>query len=168
MLESLRTEIEQAFQSKFPPRTDELVVRDGCDALDKLRAIDFYNKKSWEDVLRYLRTSPAGYSYLEEWSALSPKALAYYLRAYLEFLAEVLTGQNDSQEWYVSEIFHWLYQMVYMHKGSSLSPEQISVVVKIAEHFSVENNYYQRFPEVGEHIAHNVDMFVQELNKYRM
>jgi hypothetical protein len=168
MLESLRAEVKTYFQYRAKPRKEELVVWDGFDELDKPSAVDFYNGKSWEDVLHYLQDPTVGNFYLEEWAVLGPQALAYYLRAYWEFLIETLSSQEGPDEGYVSELFHWLYQMIYMHKGSPLNPEQTAAIVKIAEHVTVEIQDYQRFPEIGEHISRNIDMFLQELIKYRM
>jgi hypothetical protein len=168
MLESLSLEIKNHFLYRTKPRNDELVARDGFDELDKSSAVDFYSGKSWEDVLRHLQALTAGNFYFDELTVLSPQALGYYLRAYLQFLIETLSSQEGPNEGYVSEFFHGMYQMIYMHKGSPLTPEQTAVIVKIAEHVTVEIQDYQRLPEIGEHISGSIKMLLQELIKCRM
>ena len=56
---------------------------DGFDQLEKEDAVRFFSGKDWPDVLTYLRELKdepvfAGAYFLEEWSVLSPPALAYY------------------------------------------------------------------------------------------
>lgn len=168
MLESLRAEIKNYFQYRAKPCQQELVVWDGFDELDKSSAVNFFNGKSWEDVLHHLQDPAVGNFYLEEWAVLGPQAMAYYLYAYLEFLIETLSSQEGPNEGYVSELFHWLYQIIYMHRGTPLNFQQTACVVKIAEHVTVEFQDYQRFPEMGEQISGNIGKFLQELVKYRM
>lgn len=168
MLESLNLEVKNHFPYRTKPRNEALVVWDGFDELDKSSAVDFYSGKSWEDVLQHLQAPTTGNFYFDELTILGPQALDYYLRAYLEFLIETLSSQEGPNEGYVSEFFHGLYQMIYMHKGSPLTPEQTAVIVKIAEHVTVEIQDYQRFPEIGEHISGNVEMLLQELIKSSM
>lgn len=166
MIESLKADVKTYFQSTAKPRNENLVIEDGFDELTKPIAVDFFNGKSWEDLLHYLQNPAVGYAYLEEWAVLSPIALAYYLRAYLEFLIETLSGQQEHDVWYISDFFHWQYQMIYMHKGSPLSPKQTAVIVKIAEHVVIEIKDYQRFAEIGDDILINIDLFLKELNQY--
>lgn len=167
MLESLRAEIKTNFlQDRTKPCKQGLVVWNGFDELDKSSAVDFFNGKSWEDVLHHLQDPTVGNFYLEEWAVLGPQAMAYYLYAYLEFLLETLSSQAGPNEEYVNEFFHWLYQMTYMHKGAPLNPQQTACIVKIAEHVTVEFQDYQRFPEMGEQISGNIGKFLQGLVKY--
>ena len=63
---------------------------------------------------------------------LSPQALAYYARAYLEFLRETLAAAQQDEEF----VFHFLgalYQVFYMHKGSPFSPTQTNLLRRIVE-----------------------------------
>ena len=166
MIDSLKADVKTYFQSTAKPHSGKLVVWDGLDELTKPIAVDFFNGKSWEDLLHYLQNPAVGYAYLEEWAVLSPIALAYYLRAYLEFLIETLSGQQDHDEWYISDFFHWQYQMIHMHKGSPLSPMQTAVIVKIAEHVVIEIKDSQRFADIGEGILININLFLKELNQY--
>lgn len=169
MLESLRAEIKTNFlQDRTKPCKQGLVVWNGFDELDKSSAVDFFSGKSWEDVLHHLQEPTVGNFYLEEWAVLGPQAMAYYLYAYLEFLIETLSSQAGPNEEYVSELFHWLYQMTYMHKGAPLNSQQTACIVKVAEHVTVEFQDYQRFPEMGAQISENIGKFLQELVKCRM
>jgi hypothetical protein len=119
------------------PEEGELVLWDGFDQPTKEDAIRFYSGKTWMDVLAHLRKLKdepvfAGAYFLEEWSVLSPPALAYYARAYLEFLQETLASAQPNEEF----IFHFLgqlYQVFYMHKGSPFSPVQMNALRGVVE-----------------------------------
>jgi hypothetical protein len=66
----------------------------------------------------------------EEWSVLSPRALAYYARAYLEFLQETLATAQPDEE-FVFYFLGALYQVFYMHKGSPFSSPQTILIRRI-------------------------------------
>ena len=81
----------RVFGNGKPPRPGTLVVWDGFDELDKEGAVAFYERKTWPDVLRYLRELKSrpeiGAAFqLEEWAVLAPDSLAYYARAHLVYL----------------------------------------------------------------------------------
>lgn len=119
------------------PEEGVLVLWDGFDQPTKEDAVRFYSGKNWLDVLAHLRKLKdepvfAGAYFLEEWSVLSSAALAYYARAYLEFLQETLASAQPNEEF----VFHFLgqlYQVFYMHKGSPFSPAQTNSLRGVVE-----------------------------------
>lgn len=107
------------------------------DVLDKEGAVRFFSRQTWADVLAHLRglkDEPAfkAACFLEEWSALSSPALAYYARAYLEFLRETLSSPQPDEE-FVFYFLGALYQVFYMHKGSPFSPMQTNLLRRMVE-----------------------------------
>ena len=136
-MDMLYPEIVTAFGQGERPDERELVVWDGFDVLDKEDAVRFFSGKTWADVLahlRELRDEPvfAGRYFHEEWSVLSPPALAYYARAYLEFLRETLASAEQNEE-FVFYFLGALYQVFYMHKGSPFSPIQTNLLRRVVE-----------------------------------
>ena len=117
--------------------------------------------------LRRLKSAPAfsGAYYLEEWSVLSKAGLSYYLRSHLECLLETLSSAEPHEE-FVYFLIGQLYQVVYMHKGSSFSLAQKSLLQRIAR-FTVENaKDPKRFVYYSEGIEHQVATFMGELEKH--
>lgn len=137
MMDPVDREVMTAFGQGERPHEEELVVWDGFDVLDKEGAVRFFSGKSWADVLAHLRglkdepLLKAAYFH-EEWSVLSPQALAYYARAYLEFLRETLATVQQDEE-FVFYFLGALYQVFYMHKGSPFSPTQTNLLRRIVE-----------------------------------
>jgi hypothetical protein len=136
-MDSLHPELMIAFGQGERPGEDELVLWDGFDQPIKEDAVRFYSGKAWPDVLEHLRNLKdeplfRGAYFLEEWSVLSPSALTYYARAYLEFLWETLASAQPDEEF----TFHFLgqlYQVFYMHKGSPFSLPQTNLLRRIVE-----------------------------------
>src|SRR5262245_23572990 len=126
-----------AFAQGERPDDAALVVWDGLDVLDKEDAVRFFSGKTWQAVLAYLKRlkeEPVfkGAYFHEEWSVLSPPALAYYARAYLEFLRETVAGAEPDEEF----VFHFLgalQQVFHMHQGSPFSPTQTTHLRRIVE-----------------------------------
>lgn len=137
-MESLYPEVKTAFGEGETPDEDHLVSSDGFDVLEKEDAVRFFGGKSWEGVLAHLRglkDEPVfrGAYFHEEWSVLSSPALAYYARAYLEFLRETLATEQPDEE-FVFYFLGALYQVFYMHKGSPFSPIQTNLLRRLVEH----------------------------------
>jgi hypothetical protein len=169
-MESLRLEIAAHFGEGGQPDSDGVVLWDGFDQLEKERAAQFYTGKTWSDVLEYLHglkdeaASGAAY-YLEEWSVLSPKALPYYLRAYLELLLEALSSPQPDEE-FVFFFLGELYQVIYMHKGSPFNPTQTLLLQKIAQSVAENANDQKRFAYFGRDISAQVVKFLAELRAH--
>jgi hypothetical protein len=137
MMDPVDREVMTAFGQGERPHEGELVVWDGFDVLDKEGAVRFFSGKSWADVLAHLRglkDEPVfgGAYFHEEWSVLNPQALAYYARAYLEFLRETVGTAQENEE-FVSYFLGALYQVFYRHKGSPFSPTQTNLLRRIVE-----------------------------------
>lgn len=134
-MESLHREIMTGFGHGERPEEGALVWQDGFDLPDKADAVRFYSGKTWADVLTHLRglkDEPVfrGAYFLEEWSVLSPLALAYYARAHLEFLLETVPSAEPNEEF----TFHFLgalHQVCYMHKGSPFNQGQTELLRQI-------------------------------------
>lgn len=133
-MESLLYDIASTFGLDDPPQSNEIVVWDGFDQLEKEDAVKFYTGKTWSDVLLHLHglkdesVFGAAY-YLEEWSVLSRVALPYYLRAHLEYLVDS-DLEPDGQ--FISSLLEQLYQVIYMYKGSPFSSVQTQLLQKVA------------------------------------
>jgi hypothetical protein len=117
-----------------PPVTGALVDWDGFDQLEKEAAVAFFSNKTWADVLKHLRGlkgSIFGADFkLEEWEALGPTALSYYLRAYLEFLRDELQS-DETDDRFVSNWLLSIDQIAYMHKGSPLKSNETRALAAI-------------------------------------
>jgi hypothetical protein len=141
-MDPLRAEMVTLFGQGERPRESELVIWNGFDENEKQYAVRFYAGKAWLDVLAHLRglkdawVFGAAY-YLEEWSVLSPSALAYHARAHLEFLCETLVSGRPDEE-FVLQFFGQLYQVAYMHKGSPFNAAQTDLLRRIAERMAEE------------------------------
>ena len=136
-MDSLHHEVTTAFGQGEQPAERELVLWDGFDRPTKEDAVRFFSGKAWPDVLAHLRglkDEPVfrGAYFLEEWSVLSPPALAYYARAYLEFLPEALASAPPDEE-FPFYFLGQLYQVFYMHKGSPFSPAQTKLLRRVVE-----------------------------------
>jgi hypothetical protein len=117
------------------PRESELVVWDGFDQLDKEDAVQFFSGKTWQDVFSHLRGLKdeqvfGGAYFLEEWTVLSPSPLAYYARAYLEYLRETLASGTPDEE-FVFYFLGGLYQVAHM--GSPFDPSQTALLRRVAQ-----------------------------------
>lgn len=137
-MKSLYSKITTAFGEGATPDERQLVSWDGFDVLEKEGAVRFFAAKTWGDVLTHLRglkDQPVfrGAYFHEEWSVLSSRALAYYARAYLEFLRETLATEQPDEE-FVFYFLGALYQIFYMHKGSPFSPVQTNLLRRLVEH----------------------------------
>lgn len=136
-MESLHAQITTLFGQGERPHENELVLWDGFDQFEKEDAVRFYAGKTWPEVLAHLRglkdawVFRAAY-YLEEWSVLSPSAMAYHTRAHLEFLCETLASGHPDEE-FVVRLLGQLYQVAYMHKGSPFNVAQTDLLRRIAE-----------------------------------
>lgn len=136
-MDSLHGEVMAGFGQGDRPRERELVLVNGFDEPEKEGAVRFYSGKTWQDVLAHLQSLKdepvfgAAY-FLEEWSVLSPPALAYYARAHLEFLWETLGDERPRAE-FVFYLLGQLHQVVYMHKGSPFAEHQTNVLRRIVQ-----------------------------------
>ena len=136
-MDSLQRELRSVFGQDDPPQESALVVWDGFDVPTKEDAVRFYSGKDWQAVLAHLRKlkdEPVfrGAYFLEEWSVLSPSGLAYYARAYFDFLWETL-GSAQPDEEFPFYFLGQLYQVFYMHKGSPFTPVQTECVRQVVE-----------------------------------
>ena len=141
-LESLRSAIAASFDRRERPPDVDLIVWDGYDQLDKEQALRFYSGKTWCDVLDHLRGLEnakiyRGAYFLEEWSVLSPAALAYHSRGHLEFLLETLASDEPDEEY----VFHFLCQvgqLIHMYKRSPFSIGETAMLRTIVEHIAAQ------------------------------
>ena len=139
-MDSLYPELSIGFGQGERPEESELVLWDGFDQPTKEDAVRFYAGKNWQDVLTHLRKLKdepvfGGAYFLEEWSVLSPRALAYYARAHLDFLRETLASPQPDEEF----TFHFLgqlYQVFYMHKRSPFSLAQTNLLRRVVQRIS--------------------------------
>ena len=169
-MESLRLAIAANFGEASQPRSNNIVLWDGFDQLEKESAVRFYAGKSWADVLKHLRglkNEPVfgGAYYLEEWSVLTREALPYYLRAHLEFLLETLSSPRPDEE-FVFFFLGQLYQVIYMHKGSPFNPAQTLLLQRVAEHVAENADDQKRFVYFHQDIKTQVATFLAELHAY--
>jgi hypothetical protein len=163
----LQNKIEEYFGVKRSPNPTNLVKLDGYDVLEKEAAIKFFSGKSWNDVLDHLRSTKnniiAGADFrLEEWSVLDPDPRYYYLRAYLEYLLETLATDNPDEQ-YISELFHQLYQTVYMYKTAAYNDAQKVLLCKIASHIAEIVKSHKGIEYWGKDITDNINLFLSEL-----
>jgi len=166
-LESLRHQIVANFGGGSKPRSDEVVLWDGFDQLEKESAVKFYAGKTWTDVLLHLQdlknAALGGAYYLEEWSVLNREdALPYYLRAHLEYLLETLSSAEPNEEFMFFLIGQW-YQVIYMYKGSPFNPEQTKLLQRVALFVADSANDERRFPFFNQDIGDQVKIFLGEL-----
>ena len=165
----LASEIDSIFQTKRVPGANQLVAMDGMDVLDKEAAVEFFSGKSSKDVLEYLRSrkfdASAGSDFqLEEWSVLEPSARYYYLRSYLQYLFETLSG-NDPDGGYVSDIFHQLYQTVYMYGANAYSDDQETLLRKVSALTLETIKSRSSLHDSRDDIEDNVSAFLAELER---
>ena len=126
-----------AFGDGEPPEEGELVLWDGFDEPAKEDAVRFFSGKTWPEVLTHLRQlkdAPVfGAAYfLEEWSVLRPRALAYYGRAYLDFLQETRESARPDEE-FVFYFLGQLYQVFFMHQGSPFDSVLTALLRRVVE-----------------------------------
>jgi hypothetical protein len=156
------------------PRPDEreLVVRDGFDELEKESAVRFYAGKTWSDVLAHLRALKdeplfrAAY-FLEEWSVLSPPALAYYARAHLEFLSETLATDRPDEE-FVFHLLGQLYQVFYIHKGSPFTHAQTDLLRRVVQRIAEEATKPGLFEYFGDDIIESAKRVLTEMGAHHI
>jgi len=166
---TLQNKIATYFGGNRVPTRNELIKRDGVDPFVKEDAKKAFLGQSWRDLYKHLETLKGailGADYrLEEWSILEPGALHYYLRAYLDYLLEMLS-QNEPDEEFVSLLFHNLYQAVYIHKRDAFDDDQIEVLREVAAYTvkTIKNN--KGFEIWKNDIDDNIAMFLTELEKY--
>lgn len=166
----LQKEIKFTFGSKHKPNTNQLVIADGFDVLEKEGAVKFFSENSLEDVLEHLQSRKADMltgadHQLEEWSVLKPSARYYYLQAYLEYLLET-QSENDPDAGYISDFFHQLYQTVYMYGAEAYSDEQKTLLRKITA-FALETIInHKGMEDWSDDIVDNINAFLSELEKY--
>ncbi len=166
----LQKEVESCFKTRHKAGTDQVVIFDGFDALEKEGAVKFFSRKTKKDVLEYLQSRKgdmiAGGDYqLEEWSVLKQNARYYYLQAYLEFLLET-QSENEPDEGYISDFFHQLYQTVYMYGREAYSNDQKALLRKISTYTLETVKKHTGIEYWGDDVKDNVDMFLSELEKY--
>ena len=166
----LNNEVKSVFPTKHAPNANQLVIVDGLDVLEKEGAVEFFSGKSLQDVLEHLRSRKgdvlAGADYrLEEWSVLKPSSRYYYLRGYLEYLLETLS-ENDPDADYISDIFHQLYQTVFMYGADAYNDEQEGLLRKIAGFTIVTIENHVTLDDSRDDIANNINLFLSELEKY--
>ena len=135
-MDALGNQIADSFGLGPRPSSTEIVVWDGFDQFEKEGAVKFFEGKSWHDVLAHLRNlknAPVfgGAYFLEDWTVLSPTALPYYLRAYLEYLEETLSSLQPDEE-FVVQLLAEMYQLIYMHKGSPFTSSQTVLLKNVA------------------------------------
>ena len=169
-MDPLDCEFATAFGAGEPPVEHELVIWDGFDQLEKEDAVRFFQGKAWTDVLAYLqglRDEPLfrGRYYHEEWSVLAPSALAYYARAYLEFLREALA--EDENEEFVFYFLGALYQVFYIHKGSPFTAAQTDLLRRIIERVGEIAASLDAFDYFVDDIKLQADKVLTEMDAHR-
>lgn len=169
-MRDLRNEITTCFETKQTPTPDQLVKRDGFDPFEKEDAVKFFSGKSWNDVLDHLNslenTMIFGADYrLEEWSVLEPNPRYYYLRAFLEFLLETLSKADPDCQ-FVSDLFHQLYQTVYMYKQDAYNDDQKIALRKVAEYATKTVEEHKGIDDWRDDIIDNINTFLFELEKH--
>lgn len=166
----LQKEIKACLKARCTPNAEQLVEIDGFDVLEKEGAVKFFSRKSWKDVLGHLQSRKtdivAGADYqLEEWSVLKPSARYYYLRSYLEFLLETLS-ENNPDEQYISDLFHQLYQTVYMYRLDAYGNEQEVLLRNIAEYTFEAVKNHKGIEGGCDDITENINAFLSELESH--
>jgi hypothetical protein len=166
-MDLLHRDIVRAFGRGERPDKSELVLADGFDELEKESAVGFYSGKAWTDVLAHLqrlKDEPVfrGAYFLEEWSVLSPVALAYYARAHLEFLHETLATARPDEE-FVFYFLGQLHQIVYMHKGTPFSPTQTDVLRRMVARIGEKAAAGGAFEYFGDDIKHQAETVLAEI-----
>ncbi len=146
------------------PRESELVVWDGLDQLDKEGAVQFFSGKTWRDVLSHLRglkdepVFGAAY-FLEEWTVLSPAPLAYYARAYLEYLRETLASAQPDEEF----VFDFLGNLCQVaHMGSPFDPAQTEFLRRVVRQTAETAATSGSFEYFADDIKHQAEKFLTE------
>lgn len=159
-MDELLSEVRRLFGLGPVPSEDALVKWDGFDQLDKETAVRFYSGKTWQDVL--LHYQGGGTRELEEWSVLAEPALSYYGRAQLEYMFETANIAYPDDD-FVSQLFHQLYQLVYMHKRSPFTPTQTDLLVRIAKALPVVASERGVETLVDDYVVHNINLYLKEL-----
>lgn len=161
-MDKLLSEVRMLFGSGPAPSATTLVVWNGFDQLEKACAVRFYSGKTWEDVLAENRMGAA--HKLEEWSMLNASSLAYYGRAHLEYLFETVEGIDPDDE-FVSQLFHQLYQLVYMHNGSPFTDTQTDVLMRIAQTLPIIAAERGKESLIDEYVVYNIELYLRELER---
>jgi hypothetical protein len=169
-MDPLFSEIRTAFGQGERPDADDLVLWDGFDVPCKEDAVRFFSGKTWTRVLTHLqglKEEPvfrAAY-FLEEWTVLRPQPLAYYARAYLEFLTEALSSEQGNEE-FVFAFLGALYQVSYMNKGSPFSPVQTRLLRRIVEEIGGLAKAGSSFEYFGEDIQRQAEQLLTEMKAH--
>jgi hypothetical protein len=169
-MDSLHREMMTGFGQGDRPHESELVLWNGFDQLVKEDAVRFYSGKTWPDVFAYLRglkDEPlfrAAY-FLEEWSVLSPPALAYYARAHLEFLWETLV-QTQPDEEFTFHLLGQLYQVFYMHKGSPFNSLQTGLLRRMVQRIAEKAATAGSFEYYADDIKDWAEKVLAEMEAY--
>jgi hypothetical protein len=159
-MDHLLNEVRTLFGSGAAPSANALVKWDGFDQLEKEYAVRFYSGKTWEDVLFHHKSG--GANNLEEWSVLHEPSLSYYGRAHLEYLFETSDSVNPDDE-FVSQLFHQLYQLTYMYKGSPFTVTQTALLVRIAKTLPIVAVEQGIESLADEYVVHNIELYLEEL-----
>ena len=171
MVASLYKCIESSFAITLQPSENEIVLWDGFDTPAKEDAVRFFSGKSCLDVLMHLQNLEhepvhnAAY-YLEEWSVLTPDAMRYYLRSYLWFLVETLSG-NNLNEHYISSFLSELQQVMSIYKTSAFTPQQLTTLENIIKQLSEEAKLPERFGYFAQDIKNNATQLLESLEAAR-
>lgn len=164
VMEHLLSEVRRLFGVGPIPDENGLVRWDGLNQFEKESAVRFYFGMTWMDVLQHLQDG--GAHALEEWSVLDEMALQYYGRAYFEFLFKTAYCPVPDED-FVSQLFHQLYQLVYMNNGSPFSADQTTVIVNIANVMPVFAVEHGVLSLQNEYITRNITLYLNELRRYR-
>ncbi|MFG6447632.1 hypothetical protein ACG0Z6_05175 [Roseateles sp. BYS180W] len=162
-MDHLLNEVRSLFGAGAMPSANALVNWDGFDQWDKEYAVKFYSGKTWKDVLAHNNKGGTAHK-LEEWSVLCEPSLSYYGRAHLEYLFETADSVTPDDE-FVSQFFHQLYQLVYMHKGSPFTASQTDLLVRIAKTLplvAVERGVESL---ADDYVVHNIELYLEELTR---
>lgn len=147
----------------------QLVTLNGSDLLDKEEALSFFSGKSWNDVLAHLQSldsqwiASAEYR-LEEWCVLDTNARHYYTPAYLEFLLHTLS-KNDPNGRYISELFHALYQTMFMYGHDVFNSTQKSLIRQLGEYTLERTSSTTELEDWKQDIDLNIKALISEFNK---
>jgi hypothetical protein len=170
MDDTVHCEIATAFGQGERPNEDELVRWDGFDVPAKEDAVRFFSGKTWPDVLGHLQGLKheqvfRGAYFHEEWSVLSPPALAYYARAYLEFLWDTLTTMEPDEE-FVFYFLGALYQVFYIHEGSPFSAIQTRLLRRVVDWIDQKAAALECFDYFVDDIKRQADQVLAEIDAH--
>jgi hypothetical protein len=163
-MDHLLSEVQKLFGLGSVPSANCLVKWDGFDPLEKESAVRFYSGKTWSDVLRHYQRG--GTHELEAWAVLSEPSLSYYGRAQLEYLFETVDSACPDAD-FISQFFHQLYQLAYMHQGSPFTLMQTDLLARIAKALPIVAADRDLDCLIDDYVVHNIDLYLQELSRSR-